>query len=562
VKSKFFLFIGILVVVEGYVPQNHILHATTGATQRVYRAADAQGGHELVPEEDAGALSERLVTSDDDDRFIADLNVPHLYIEAYTNKKSYLPGDTIHFHVSTTDSTYDIEILKEQWQRVSVGKITGIKGAYYPVPPAEENPWENGAGWPVSYSWTVPEEWENGNYLALLRTTSGGYKYHPFVVRSHVPGSHSKVALVLNYGNRNAYNNWGGKSLYISMLPDDSRHGTAVSFLRPFTDSDGRGKHYWGSYELSSQLQADGFNPEFITELDISFNPAIMRAYDVVIFTGHHEYISRNVYDALEALHRRGGHLAFFSGNDIYWQVRFGDGGSKMVGYKDYALSQDPMVGIDNSLVTTLWSSNLLNRPAEALQGISYVDYSYLFEPEDYIVQDCNHFIFEGTGLRNGDALGWKMAADETDYVGPNSPPVMSILLSARRGRVRQGYESYAKVDHVDGAVIYYEDSPAYGYPKGRGGQVFSTGTTLGWGVSLESSSQGYETVRKVTHNIIQHMVDSPPPVPTFKDLAVFASHWLGKCNSPGWCDNADFDMSGIVDMRDFAYFAAYWSAN
>jgi hypothetical protein len=220
------------------------------------------------------------------------------------------------------------------------------------------------------------------------------------------------------------------------------------------------------------------------------------------------------------------------------------------------------MVGIDNSLVTTLWSSNLLNRPAEALQGISYVDYSYLFEPEDYIVQDCNHFIFEGTGLRNGDALGWKMAADETDYVGPNSPPVMSILLSAHRGRVRQGYESYAKVDHVEAAVIYYEDSPAYGYPKGRGGQVFSTGTTLGWGVALESGSQGYETVRKVTHNIIQHMVDSPPPVPTFNDLAVIASHWLGKCNSPGWCDDADFDMNGIVDMRDFAYFAAYWSAN
>jgi hypothetical protein len=488
---------------------------------------------------------------------------PTPYIAAYTDKKSYLPGETIRFHVSTRAATYSIEILKEEWQRKSVGKVTGISGAYYATPAYEERPWENGANWPISYSWVIPKEWENGNYIALLQTTSGGYvyTYHPFIVRTLVPGSRSKVAFVMNYNNRNAYNIWGGKSLYLSAVTDDSRHGVAVSFLRPFIDSDSRGKGYWGQWELSSQLQADGFNPEFVTEWDIASNPAILRAYEVVVFAGHHEYISRNTYDALEAHHHRGGHLAFFSANDIYWQVRFEDGGNKMIGYKDYALSEDPMRDVDDSLVTTLWSGKPVNRPAEALQGISFVPYSYLFEAEPFVVQDCNHFALEGTGLQNGDSTASPVAASETDYIGPSSPPIMDIILSARRCRVRAGSESIVKVDHVDAAAIYYEDRPAYGFPNGRGGQVFSAGSEAGWGDAIGDWSAGYETMRKITRNLIQHMVNAPPPAATFEDLAVFASHWLERCNSPEWCEYADIDMNGTVDVRDFGYLAESWSS-
>jgi hypothetical protein len=484
------------------------------------------------------------------------------YIEAYTDKKSYLPGETIHFHVSTTAETYSVEIRKEAWARTTIAKVAGLSGTYYPVPPHEEQPWAEGADWPVSYSWVVPAEWENGNYLALLRTTSGGYAYtyHPFIVRTAVPGSRSKVAFVMNYNTRNAYNRWGGKSLYYTGIDGDTHKAVAVSFLRPFADSSGRGKGYWGQWELSSQLQADGLDPEFITEWDICSNPTILRAYDVLIFAGHHEYISRNTYDALEAHHHRGGHLAFFSGNDIYWQVRFEDDGTAMVSYKSYALNEDPMMGVDDSLVTTLWSQEPVNRPAEALQGVSYVPYSYLFEREDFIVQDSNHFMFEGTDLQDGDALGWQVASSETDYIGPNSPPIMDVVLSTRRERVLPAYADYVQVDHVDAAAVYYEDSPRYGFPNGRGGQVFSAGTEHGWGDAIGDWSPGYGTMRKVTRNIIQHMVDAPPPAADFQDLATLISHWLDECSSPGWCEYADLDMNGTVDLIDFTYLASDWS--
>ncbi len=550
-KRVFLPFIVSSLLLQGCALKEDAVHGVSSATQRIPEAADMRSWPEGPPPNQEHSAQQLM-----------SVGAPEPYIEAYTDKKSYLPGETIHFHVSTKAATYNIEVRKEGWIRTMVTEITGLPGSYYPAPPHEDQPWAEGANWPVSYSWVVPAEWENGNYLALLRTTSGEYTYtyHPFIVRTAVPGSCSKVAFVMNYNTRNAYNRWGGKSLYLSAVPGDSHRAVTVSFQRPFLDSSGRGKGYWGQWELSSQLQDDGFDPEFITEWDISNNPSILRAYDVVVLAGHHEYISRNTYDALEAHHHRGGHLAFFSGNDIYWQVRFEDEGNKMVSYKSYALLEDPMVGVDDSLVTTQWRNEPVNRPAEALQGICYVPYSYCFEAEDFIVQDCSHFVFEGTGLQNGEAFGSKVASVETDYMGPSSPPMIDVVLQARREQIRPNYEDYITVDYVEAAAVYYEDSPEYGFSNGRGGQVFSAGTNAGWGNAIGDWSPDYDTVRKVTRNIIQHMVDAPPPAGDFQDMVALISHWLDECNPPGWCEYTDADMNGTVDLMDFAYFAEHWS--
>jgi hypothetical protein len=56
-------------------------------------------------------------------------------------------------------------------------------------------------------------------------------------------------------------------------------------------------------------------------------------------------------------------------------------------------------------------------------------------------------------------------------------------------------------------------------------------------------------------------MVDAPPPV-NAKDLETLASQWLVECGSPKWCDYADVDMDGVVNMRDLAYLAETWSGS
>ncbi len=45
------------------------------------------------------------------------------------------------------------------------------------------------------------------------------------------------------------------------------------------------------------------------------------------------------------------------------------------------------------------------------------------------------------------------------------------------------------------------------------------------------------------------------------EDFAVLTTWWDDEntCSSPGWCEGADFNMNGTVDMLDFTYFAENW---
>lgn len=41
--------------------------------------------------------------------------------------------------------------------------------------------------------------------------------------------------------------------------------------------------------------------------------------------------------------------------------------------------------------------------------------------------------------------------------------------------------------------------------------------------------------------------------------LAVFVDNWLQTCSAPSWCENMDFDHSGLVNFTDFAALAQKW---
>jgi len=45
------------------------------------------------------------------------------------------------------------------------------------------------------------------------------------------------------------------------------------------------------------------------------------------------------------------------------------------------------------------------------------------------------------------------------------------------------------------------------------------------------------------------------------EDFAVLSVWWDDEnaCSTTDWCEGADFDMSGTVDMFDLAYFVENW---
>ena len=97
--------------------------------------------------------------------------------------------------------------------------------------------------WGVSASWTVPSTAVSGVYIAHLvaTTTTGGDSQIPFVVRNDA--SHSEILLQTSDATWEAYNDYGGNSLYTCTVdcppgePEGYKAAYAVSYNRPFDGS-------------------------------------------------------------------------------------------------------------------------------------------------------------------------------------------------------------------------------------------------------------------------------------------------------------------------------------
>jgi hypothetical protein len=117
--------------------------------------------------------------------------------------------------------------------------------------------------------------------------------------------------------------------------------------------------------------------------------------------------------DAVDAHLASGGNAAILSGNTCYWQVRIGDDGRSMIGYK-YGADDDPVVGTaEERRLSGAWVDRRIGRPEASTIGLSFSRGGYsrygLGVPRAsgaFTVWRPDHWVFEGTELRYGDALG------------------------------------------------------------------------------------------------------------------------------------------------------------
>src|SRR5689334_11755721 len=192
------------------------------------------------PETD-GSLSRRIalkaigagvlgVTAAPDASIAAETNTATLSaaaIEGYTDRLSYRAGDQVRLHVSSTATKFHVEVARVGATREVVWSRDGIDGRYHPIP---ANASTHGCGWPVSLEIPVSPEWRSGYYSVQLRG-DGAEGDAFFVVRPAVPGRDSAILLQLTTNTWNAYNDFGGSSLYVKgPLP---MQGKRVSFDRP-----------------------------------------------------------------------------------------------------------------------------------------------------------------------------------------------------------------------------------------------------------------------------------------------------------------------------------------
>lgn len=349
--------------------------------------------------------------------FSQELEPRPLFIEGYTDQLSYAPGAEVALCVSTSAPKYTVEVARIGAKRQVVRSKTDLPGAEHAVP---ENASSHGCGWPASFHFTIPADWKSGYYSVTLsaedrggafvqrnRRTAVGNAF--FIVRAAEPGNTSKILLQLCTNTYNAYNNWGGSSLY-------AYHGRAklqghrVSFNRPPASQFDR----W-ELPFVAWAETNGYTPEYAANSDLEFHPEILSEYRLVLSVGHDEYWSAKMRDHLEAFIGNGGNVAFFSGNTCCWQVRSEEDGRALTCWKQ-AYNQDPVFPAgDHRLLSTLWSHHLVNRPENQLTGVGFLFGGYHRSHGQFMdgvaafsVQRPDHWVFTGTGLRRGDEFGGK----------------------------------------------------------------------------------------------------------------------------------------------------------
>lgn len=442
-----------------------------------------------------------------------------LHVDGYAGKISVAQGEGVPVHVSTTAEKYDIEVARLGRERVVVWKQSGLPGVEHPVP---EDASAKGCGWPVSVEVPVGADWAGGYYEISLRVADRGGKWTArgartaagsafFIVRQAVPGSTSKILLQLATNTYNAYNNWGGFSVY-AYNSRGNNQGSRVSFERPPASQFSR----W-ELPFVQWAEAAGYALEFAANADLEFHPGMLQSYKLVLSVGHDEYWSTPMRDHLEAFIGKGGNVCFFSGNTCCWQVRSEDDGRAFTCWKQNYF-QDPVFKTgDYRTLSTLWSHHLLQRPETQLTGVGFLWGGYhrshgqfMDGKAAFTVHRPEHWLFEGTGLKRGDEFGGKDTIVGYECDGCELEWRDGLPFPTRRDGSPESFEVLGTCEarwHPDDAEWYEKwqqgrtGAACMGVYE-RGGTVFTAGTT-DWAHGL---SGGDAAVTRITRNLLDRL--------------------------------------------------------
>jgi len=411
-------------------------------------------------------------------------------LEGYAGRVSYAPGESVTLHVSSTAPKFSAEFTRLGAERVSVWKMENIAGTAHPTP---ANASSHGCDWPTAMSVPIPADWKSGYYHVTLSAPESKDSSCYFVLReSPAAADPAPILLDLSTNTYNAYNNWGGFSLY-AYNGRDNVQGHRVSFQRPPQSQFGNWEHPFVVW-----AEKNGIPLAFAANSDLEFHPDILKNRRLVISVGHDEYWSAPMRDHLEAF--------------------IGDDGNALTCWKQ-SYKSDPVfeAGKGHALLSSLWSHHLIGRPENTLTGIGFLWGGYHKSHGQFMdgsgaftAHRPDHWIFEGTGLKRGDAIGGKDTVVGYECDGceiewrdklpfpthrDGTPKTFNILATAParwHPDDSEWYEKWEKGREGNAVLGIYE----------RGGTVVTTGTT-DWAHGLRG---GDPVVERITQNIIKKL--------------------------------------------------------
>jgi N,N-dimethylformamidase beta subunit-like, C-terminal len=352
-------------------------------------------------------------------------------IEGFADRVSAQVGARVRLFVSTPANHFHVEAYRFGWYGGDGARLVWRSG---PVPGhlqtsrrfvASTRMVE--AAWHPSLAFTVTPRWVQGAYLLLLMGSDGSKSYFPLTIRDD--SSHADLVIQLPTTTWQAYNRWGGYSLY------DGPHGYAdrsyvVSFDRPYATTRGAPDFFDRARPLIALAERKGYDVTYWTDNDLDRRPRLLRHHRALITLGHDEYWSSEMRKGALRARAAGVNLAFLGSNADYRHIRLVrsplGAGRHEIDYKtDWRL--DPLYGVQNRDVTSEWRTGPMPRPESALNGGFYQCYPV---QADMVVSKPRSWLFANTGASQGQRLRHLIRL-EYDKVDASAPTPKSIQILA-----------------------------------------------------------------------------------------------------------------------------------
>jgi hypothetical protein len=338
-------------------------------------------------------------------------------LEGYASEVSVYAGEKIGFMISTeTPAPFTIDFYRSGYYGGTGGRhmlqLGPFEGVAQPTPlMGMERVRE--CAWKPLAELTIPKDWPSGVYLGKLSLVKQPVQsYVIFIVKEKRPSDFLFQCSDLTW---QAYNKWPGwDSLYDNGI-SNARNTFAytgpnvrVSFDRPYGKygqvhdvclSVGSGEYLLWEHPLAFWLEQHGYDVTYCSNVDIERDPDLLKRCKVFLSVGHDEYWTRGMYTNVMAARDRGVSLAFLSGNSVCHVI-------------------EPYDSTVTSKPLRAFARKVPFQDEERLMGVKTYGPGY----GDYVVRQAEHWMFEGSGMKNGDyipgLIGWEYHGTPADIPG------------------------------------------------------------------------------------------------------------------------------------------------